>query len=286
MEQYWFILTLLVTVSVGIVAFINKIFAEKWYNPQFSALVLYTILFFFSLTLGYIVWFVWIDEIGIKYIFICIAWGIQFYAYSVIMMKALRYLPTSTYFITVRLTSSFILLFIGILFFQDSVSLYQIIWFFLWVLAMSFLFEKDNSKRTDYKKWSIFLLLWIIFLVFGHTATKLLSIDFAYIPTFLSIAFASAIVTGIIFGFSHIKNNISDIRWIFTLNIYQSVFYFTYFYFLFYVYQIWDLGISYKIQSYSPFIPIILAAIIYRDKITKYKAIWICLSAVSLYFFT
>lgn len=286
MNEYWFILTLLVTISVGIVAFINKIFAEKWYNPQLSALVLYSIMFLFSITLWIFQWFQWVSELWIKNILLCIIWWMQFYGYSLIMMKALRYLPTSTYFITVRLSSSFLLLFIGMIFFWDSLSSQQIIWFILWVLAMSFLFEKDSSKQVDYKMWSIFLWLWIIFLVFGHTATKLLSIDFSYIPTFLTIAFASAIVTGIIFGFSHIKKNISDIRWILILNSYQSFFYFTYFYFLFYVYQLWELGISYKIQSYSPFIPIILAAIIYRDKITKYKAIWIWLSAVSLYFFS
>jgi len=285
MQEYWFILTLLVTLSIGIVAFINKIFAEKWYNPQLSALVLYLIMFVFSLVSLLFQWFVWFSELGIKNILLCIIWGMQFYGYSLIMMKALKYLPTSTYFITVRLSSSFILLFIWILFFWDSLTLEQIIGFLLWVLAMSFLFEKDTSKNIDYKKWTIFLILWILFLVFWHTATKLLSIDFSYIPTFLTIAFASALFTGIIFWFHHIKNNFSDIQWILKLNLFQSVFYFSYFYFLFYVYQIWDLGISYKIQSYSPFIPIILAAIIFREKITKYKAIWIGLSAVSLYFF-
>ena len=69
------------------------------------------------------------------------------------------------------------------------------------------------------------------------------------------------------------------------INFLQAIFYFIYIYLLYYVYKSGDLGISYKIQSYSPFIPIILAAIIYKENISNKKMLWIFITAISLYFF-
>jgi drug/metabolite transporter (DMT)-like permease len=202
------------------------------------------------------------------------------------MMNALRYLPTSTYFITVRLSSSFILLMIWVVFFADIISSKEILWFVLWVVAMLLLFERQWTPSKNIKLWLFYLVLWILFLVFGHTITKILSLELSQVPTLLVIAFTSAFTTALLFWYKHIEKNIKDIKQIFTINLFQSFFFFTYFYFLFQVYNLWDLGISYKIQSYSPFIPIILAAIIYREKISLKQSLWIFLTALSLYFFT
>ncbi len=286
MQEYWLALTLLVTLSIGIVAFINKIFAQRKYNVEFSTLILYSIMLCISILLAFFQWFVSLREIGYLNILLCILWGIQFYWYSFVMMNALRYLPTSTYFISVRLSSSFILLFIGILFFGDVITSREVLGFILWVFAMSLLFEKQGHTNLDIKKWIFFLILWIICLVFWHTITKLLSLELHHVPTLLLIAFSSAFITAGIFGYKHIKLNKKYMKEIFTMNIFQSVFFFIYFYFLFQVYNMWDLWISYKIQSYSPFIPIILAAIVYREKISVSKSIWIMFTALSLYFFT
>lgn len=286
MLENWLILTLIVTISIGIVAFINKIFAQRKYNVAFSTLVLYAIMLCISVALWCVQWFVSLSEIGNKSIILCIFWWIQFYGYSFVMMNALHYLPTSTYFITVRLSSSFILLWAGILFFGDIISSKEILWFFCWVLAMLLLFEKQIHENFNIKKWVFYLSLWIVFLVFWHIVTKLLSLELTQVPTLLVIAFTSAFITALIFWYKSIWENLKDFKSIFTINIFQSFFFFIYFYFLFQVYNLGDLWISYKIQSYSPFIPIILAAIIYREKITTKQAVWISLTAISLYFFT
>jgi drug/metabolite transporter (DMT)-like permease len=128
--------------------------------------------------------------------------------------------------------------------------------------------------------------LWIIFLVFWHVVTKLLSLELTHVPTLLTIAFSSAFITALVFWYKSIWENLKDFKSIFTINIFQSFFFFIYFYFLFQVYNLWDLWISYKIQSYSPFIPIILASIIYKEKISLQKSLWITLTVLSLYFFT
>jgi len=285
MLDNWLFLTLLVTISIGIVAFINKVFAQRKYNVQLSLLILYFIMFCISIGVTISQWFVPFTEIWNTNILWAILWGMQFYAYSFVMLNALKYLPTSTYFISVRLSSSFVLLFTGIIFFWDIISWKEVAWFILWIIAMLLLFEKNNSQKIYLQKWLLFLWLGIICLVFWHIITKVLSVDLDQVPTLLSVAFFAAFSISLIFWYKHIKENFHQIQWIFWINILQSFFFFIYFYYLFQVYNIWDLGISYKIQSYSPFIPIILAAIIYRENISKKQALWIMITAVSLYFF-
>ena len=55
MQEYWLILSLIVTLSIGIVSFTNKVFAEKKYSPEFSALVLYALMFVFSVVAGIVI---------------------------------------------------------------------------------------------------------------------------------------------------------------------------------------------------------------------------------------
>ena len=285
MEQYWLLITLLVTFSIGIVAFTNKIFAEKKYNPQLSAWVLYVYLFIITLIFWAIFGFSSLSEVWLYHSVLAIIWGFQFYLYSVVMIFALRYLPTSTYFLSIRLTSSFILLLIGLFIFWDIITTREYIWFFIWAVAMLFLFECERNSKFDYKKWIYFLWLWIFFVVIWHSITKVLASNLEHILILLLIAFFAASILSFTLGWKHITQNIWQIKGIAQINLIQAFFYFIYFYFLFYVYHFGSLGISYNIQSYSPFIPIILAAIIYREHISLQRGIGIFLSALSLYFF-
>jgi len=286
MQEYWLVLSIAVTISIGIVAFTNKIFATRAYNVQFSALVLYAMMFVFSFIIWAVVWISRIEDLTYPLAVLSVFWWAQFYLYSVIMMNALRYLPTSTYFISVRLASSFLLLWVGIVFFADSISYKELIWFAFWVLAMSLLFEKQTQKVPHYKKWLLFLIAWIFTLVFWHSVNKTLSLELEHISLILILAFGGAFVTSLTFWFKHIRENRKDLYWICQINLIQSLFYFFYFYCLFYVYNYGDLWISYKIQSYSPFIPIVLSALIYKEKITQKQWLGIFLTLVSLYFFT
>lgn len=286
MFDSWLFLTLLVTLSIGIVAFINKVFAEKKYNIPFSAFILYAILFIFSLISWYIFGFSSLKEIGYLHVLLSVFWWAQIFLYSLIMMNALKHLPTSTFFITVRLASSFLLLIIWIFLFWDVISLKEWWWFVLWIIAMSLLFEGEKGKDHNIKLGIILLFLWITALVFWHTSTKILSLQAVHFPTILLITFAAAFFTSLAWAYPHIHKNIQYTREIFQINFIQAIFYFTYFYVLFYVYQSGNLWISYKIQSYSPFIPIVLSAIVYKEKLSLQKKIAIVFTLTSLYFFT
>ena len=154
MISFWFIIAITTSFSLGIIAFINKIFAERNYNQKFSAMILAGILMIISSIYVSIFGF---NLLSPKDTIIAILWGFQTYLYNIIMMTALRYIPTSTFFINVRLLSSFSLLFIGIIFFQDIISQNEIIGFTLGIIAMILLFEKENKKYTNYKKGIIIL---------------------------------------------------------------------------------------------------------------------------------
>jgi drug/metabolite transporter (DMT)-like permease len=281
--ENWFVNALFVTLSIGIVAFVNKIFAKRKYDQNFSAIILYGIMSLLSIPYVLIIGVV---GINIAQLLQIILFGSFVYLYSIIMMTALRYLPTSVYFINVRLISSFILLFIGIVFFGDNISLSKWIGFFVGVVAMSLLFEKGKeTKNINYKKGIKILFLGAGVLVFSHSLYK----SFATIPeisaTFLMVTFISAFFTALIFGYKKIEVNKKYFKEIFGISLGLAVLYFYYFVMLFRVYESGSLGISYKIQSYSPFIPIVLAAIVYKEKISFKKKIALVLVAVSLWFF-
>lgn len=285
MLDNWLILSLVVTFAIGIVWFTNKIFAERKYNVKFSALILYVFLFIFAIITGLTLWFSSYEEIWRQNFILSVISWIQMYTYTFIMMTALRYIPTSTYFITVRLSSSFILLLIGIFFFGDILTAKELFWFLFGVVAMLLLFEKEERKHSKYIIWLIFLVFWILSLVMGHSISKILSFDLSTIPSVLTIIFFSALLFSLVFWYKEIKPNMYNLKEISKINFLQAIFYFIYIYLLYYVYKSGDLGISYKIQSYSPFIPIILAAIIYKENISNKKMLWIFITAISLYFF-
>ncbi len=282
MEFSWLIYALLSTLAIGLVAFVNKIFAKNNFDQKYSALILHFILFIFS---GIYLSFFGISNLDLKTIILAIFFGLQIYSYSLIMMTVLRYLPTSTYFINVRLSSSFILLIIGMIFFKDIISRSETMGFIFGVTAMLLLFEKENKKNIDYKKGIIFLIFGIISLVVGHTIHKIISLQIENLPTILFITFLSGFIASIIFGYEKIKENQKHIKTIFKFNIVQGLLFFFYIITVTYMYNSGDLGTSYKILSYSPFIPIILSLIIYKEKITKKKFFGMIFTLLSIWFF-
>ena len=278
----WFLNAILVTLGIGLVAFISKVFAERKYEQNFVALMSYALLSIYALV--YVVVQGWTPLTPGQYL-LAILFGAQLYLYSIIMIVTLRYLPTSTFFVSVRLISSFTLLLIGVLAFGDHIGSKEAVGFLLGVVAMILLFEREEKEGLDYRKGSILLGVGALALVFGHTVSKVFSLSIETVPTVLFISFLGAFVVGIPFTYKNFRSNLVHFKPIFYFNLVQTSLAFFYFVMLFEVYRLGDLGISYKIQSYSPFIPIILASLIYHEKISTKKKIALVLVAISLWFF-
>ncbi len=278
----WFLDAVLVTISIGSIAFINKVSAERKYNQMFSTSILYGILCVFS----------WIYLIFCKSslisgweIGLVMFWGVLSCLYSIIMMTALRHLPTSTYFVGVRLLSSFIILLVGIIFFNESLSFYEVTGFILGIISITLLFEKEGKFSINYSKGTLMLFLGVLNLSTTHAITKFLSLDSEKTPMVLAVLFTTSFLFSLLLSFNIICKNKKYFFPIFKINFIQAVFYFFGMVMLMDVYRNGSLVISYKIQSYSPFIPIILSAFIYKEKISTKKKIALILVAVSLWFF-
>ena len=141
--QNWFVSAIFVTLSMGLVAFINKVFAERKYDQKFSSIILWGISTIFALI--YIT-FVGLSNMEFSQLILLIAWGSGIYLYAIAMMTALRYLPTSTYFVNVRLMSSLGLLFVGLVFFSDQISSLEYVGFIVGIIAMILLLEREEKK--------------------------------------------------------------------------------------------------------------------------------------------
>lgn len=282
MLEYWFIYALLTCLSVWLVGFINKVIVEKKYNQGLSMTI-----FYFIQVLIYTIAFIYVWNYTISWIilFFWFLWGILDYFYLKTRFISLQWISSSLFFINSRLFSSIALLLLWVIIFWDNISLNEYIWFFIWFIVFWLLFEKEKVKNLDYKKWLIFLWIWIILLVVVHFGIK-------YVTTILDnlfLLFLSYSITALFISvFSNKKSlnfNDKNLPNIIFLNIFHAIFFASYVYFLFNTYDLANLWIAYKIQSYSIFIPIILSIIFFKEKITYKNLIAFVLIIISLWFF-
>lgn len=282
MELSWFVWALLTTLSIGLVGFINKIIVEKKYNQGLSA-----ISFYGAQSIIYLLLLIFLAnyQVSVTVITFGILWGLLDYFYIRARFISLEGISSSLFFINARLFSSLALLLLGILFFGDIISTKEYIGFFLGFVVFALLFEKEKIKNENYKKGILFLGIGIVLIIIIHFGIK-------YITTILNnifLLFFSYALTGLIIALminrrnlkKEIKNKAGTIYW----NVAHALLFFFYIYFLFRTYNLADLGIAYKIQSYSLFIPIILSIIVYNEKINTKKIIAFILTIISLWFF-
>jgi len=282
MLSYWFTSALLTCLSVGLVGFINKVIVEKKYDQKLSA-----VSFYLAQVIIYIIAFIYIGnyEISLIIIFFGVLWGILDYFYLRTRFISLQGISSYLFFINSRLFSSLALLLLGVVIFGDNISLYEYMGFFIGFIVFGLLFEKEKVKNIDYKKGLTFLGIGIILLILVHFGIKYVSTILTNIYLlFLSYAF-TALIISIFVNRKDINMQIKDFSNIIYLNIIHAFLFFFYIYFLFNTYNLADLGIAYKIQSYSIFIPIILSIIVYKEKVTYKKMIAFILTMISLWFF-
>lgn len=283
MVDTWFINALIMSGSVGTFMFLNKVIVEKKYNEAMMFVSFY--FFVFIILTG--LFFLNSDflNISLTTLLFWIAWWIWDYLNFRTRIISLRHLPASMYFISMRLSSSLLLLMLGIFYFGDNISRMEFIWFILGFIVFALLFENEKMKDADYKKGILFLIISSLILVFLHFTIKesiTLNLDLYW---FLFVFWLTAFSLSVVSQFSKINLKVERLPQIIGVNIIQAILLITYFIFLLKTYSLWDLGISYKILSYSMFIPIIGSIVFFKEKITWMKALAFVLTIVSLWFF-
>jgi drug/metabolite transporter (DMT)-like permease len=205
-------------------------------------------------------------------------------------LEGLKYLSTSTYFINYRLLSSIWLVFIWIFFFQENISIKEFLWILLGFFIFYLLFEKktENEKKVDFKKGILYLLFWIILATVSQVLSKYFVINNEDI---LSLYVYEGIFWTLLTLFISRKEKLKDIiyvpdkRFFSFLILSWGVFTVWWIYNLLAFQKGGDIAIVYKIISYSIFIPIVLSAIFYKEKITLRKIIAFILTILSIALF-
>lgn len=282
----WFIYAILGLILLWLWDFIKKLMLKKWWDKE---------VFLFMCFVFYV------SVLWINYIFFgdkiindsllssaLIIWAFDFLA-PLWMLTALKYLDTSLSFISIRLISSFLILYVWVYILWDNLSLYNIIWFLLWVIALYFLsWFSFEERHKIHKKWLMAVILAIIWIVWWHSYFKYVVED-VDIPSYMffkfSITFLLIILYMVIRGkfINFTKNEIKKVINYALLTCLIFVIYFLYI--LPNIYILWTLSLSYKILSYSIVVPIILSIIFFKEKVTTKRIIAFVLTVISLALF-
>lgn len=282
----WWLFALLWLIFLWLWDFIKKVMLKNWWDKEvflFMCFVFYitallTNYLLFSSTL--------FDMHTIKYA--AIVWFFDFLA-PIWMLTALKYLDTSLSFISIRLTASFFILFIGVGILWDNLTIYNIVWFLLWVIAIILLswFSLNNKYQIN-KKWVLAVIIAIIWIVWWHSCFKYIvkDVDVNYYML-LKFSFSFLFIMLYMFIRKKFSNfNIWEIKKVYLYAFMSCIIFITYFlYILPKIYLLWTLSLSYKLLSYSIIVPILLSIIIYKEKINKKQIIAFLLTIISIFLF-
>ena len=283
MENYWIFYALWGLLLLWIWDFIKKIIIQKWANKDIFLFICFVFYVIF-LTLNFLLfWNKNFNDLEINWaLFIWV-----FDAFTIIwVMAAFKYLDISFALVFIRVISSIWILIIWMNLLWDNLSFSNIIWFFMWIVAIFLLsgFKFWWEKKVS-SKWLLAASWTTIWLIWSHSYFKYIVADIN-IDNFMFLKFSVTFIFIIIYMFfrnkfkEFTKEQVSLVIPLAFLTV--VMFLFQFLYFLPNIYLNWPLSLSYKILSYSIIIPIILSIIFYKDKITKRRIVAFILTLVSL----
>jgi uncharacterized membrane protein len=283
----WLVFAILASFLVGLFSFVNKISVERDHSEKLSLIFLYVnqvILSFLAVVL-----FGNFSFDGRTFLIAVISGSL-----IVLVFKsrffALKYLDSAVYFTNFRIFSSTMLLFVGILFFGDELTVREVVGFILGIIIFLLLIDKNRVKNREYKKAMKALLVGIIGITLFGVIMKLVSLGGANILNFIFYqSLVSFVFTFLLFSKDIFRKETyqqSNRREIFGFSIFQAfVQIINPVLFLHALSLGADLGIAYKVLSYSILIPIMLAILFYKEKVNKKKVVAFVLTIISLWFF-
>jgi drug/metabolite transporter (DMT)-like permease len=278
--------------SSGTHSFLHKQFSHKK-DSNLYILFEYLIYFF----IGTISWF-FFGNSNFQFEFIILVFlNSIFYTISVIFkIKSLKKISTTEFFLTYKIFSTMSIVTIAWVFFNETLTNFQLFGFFIGFFVFILLFEKpkpslnkiNNKNNINKKKFGYaFLFISIFFGVFANIANiNIKYMDFNFF-NFLLLDGISGFLFVILINFkngdfkkkkNHLFENLKIIVFSGFLKYLAVIFYI-------FTFTLIPFGIATKINSFSILVPIFLSAILLNEKITKKQIIAIILSMVSIYFF-
>lgn len=283
MESYWIFYALWGLVLLWIWDFIKKIVISKWWDKDLFLFICFVLYVFFMWINFALLWNYNFTDIEIKgSLFIWLLDTIT----PLWVMAAFKYLEISFALVFIRIISSIWLLFVWMTLMWDNLSSANLIWFFMWVIAIFLLSGfKFWSNTKISNKWIIAAVWSSIAIILSHTYFKWIVADIN-VDNFMFLKFTISFLFLILYMIIRNKFEIvskEQVIKVMPLAVLTVImFLFQFLYFLPNMYLTWPLSLSYKILSYSLIVPIILSIIFYKDKITKRKVVAFVLTLISL----
>lgn len=282
----WFLYSFLGLIFLWLWDFTKKVVLKKWWNKE---VFLFMCFIFYIITL-------WINyyissEFIVNYKLLhsaLIMWFFDFMA-PIALLTALKNLDSSFAFIAIRITASFFILYIWTRFLWDNLSIYNIIWFFIWVIAIYFLsWFNFKEKHKINKKWLLAVLITIIWIVWSHSYFKFI-VPNLEINSFMFFKFWFSFLFIILYMTLRKKFkyfNKTQIKKVTPYALFSCFIFITYFLYLIpNIYILWPLSLWYKFLSYSIIVPIILSIILYKEKVSFKRLIAFILTIISIALF-
>jgi len=286
MELIWALYAIGALVVVWLWDFIKKLVLSKWGDKDvflLTCFILYVPGFWIN---AYFqgTWVYDIDTIKAA----CIIWVTNFWA-PLWVMTALKYLGVSFALVSIRVISSFLVLFVGLYVLWDSLSFYNFVWFFLWAFAIFLLSWFRFGQKFDlHPKWIIAVVI-AIFSITAWNAYYKYVVEWLQIHDYTALQFSvtgTCLILYMIIRWKISNFNTTEIKKIFpyawvTLWIFMVFF----LYLIPNMYLLWPLSLSYKMLSYSLVVPIILSVIFLWEPVNRTRIIAFGLTIVSIFLF-
>ena len=278
----WFIYVFIALISKGIGSFITKIIAQENFD--------YKIIFLIQTFLSTCILIFFIDYktfFNFELIIFGFLAGLFLFLNKQTMVLSLKEISSSIVFINYRIFSSLILIFLGFIFLNESLTYSQLIGFTLGFFIFYLLYDKkDKSKKSSNFKKGIFYLtiliviapLLVLILKLGSNIS-VKNIVFYY-SFFIFIFFLTQNIYQKNVSIKKLSNR-NFLKYGIILSLISCITNYS----IISAYSLHTISIIYKIFSFEIFIPIILSIIIYKEKISLRKIIAFILTIISIWFF-
>ena len=286
--ESWLIYALLACLSMGIFSFTTKVSAEREYDKDLNL----TYVYFFSLILSSIC-LILFGEIKYSYLVLLLVLVAGYLAPLNLRLRftTLKFISSSMFVINYRIFSSILLLLSGMFLFSESITNYQIVGVLLGFFIFYLLLEKKDKKekKIDFKKGVKYLFYNILIVSGIHVTRKYISVSSTDLYFYIFLTALVGFVASFLNNPKHVINlhKTSKVpKKIVLFSLFQSFFFVSNLIFFTTAFITGNLGVVYKLISYSIFIPIILSIIYYNEKITFKKSIAFVLTVVSVWLFS
>ena len=282
MQQY-LIFTFIALFAFGFQTFLYKVSAARNCNTAKTTLSFMITVFILSFAF----WIITKQPLGeIKFlIFFAVINAIAFLATTTTRINALKYIPTSISYPIIRVSTIFVVAF-SILYFKDSLSYYQFAGIILAVAVVFILYR--NDKEDKIKNFKLGLSLTLIAMITSALTTtaqkfaaihvnKLSYITLSYIINIFLVLILNKQIAG------KVKSNTQKSKrdaWMIGFLI--GLFNFVGFFCVLQAYSMGPLSIIAPLHDLNFVIAIILATIVYKEKLTKRRILGVILSVVSV----